>query len=277
MNKNLNDLFQKVLTKKAVMVSFIIALTLASCNKNNEDIMEEPQTNTFIKKGQFGGQAITYERRNGMNFFQGDIVLSDRQLTEDNSVNKGGASPSRWPGGKIYYTVASNMGSINANKITNAVNEYNNKTNTQWIPRTNQTNYVEFIFGSSSGYDGWAHIGYRGGKQNISLDQNISLGSVIHEMGHTVGLYHEHCRKDRDQYVSIQWNNIQNGQAYNFDIYDSGTDIGPFNINSVMMYWPDSYSKNGQPTIKRANNTNFTYNRTGFTTGDINTIDTMYP
>ncbi|MBT2623108.1 M12 family metallopeptidase [Chryseobacterium sp. ISL-6] len=281
MNKNLNDLFQKVLTRKAVMVSFIIALTLASCNKNNEEIMDGNPATSFntenIKRGQLGGQAITYERRNGMNFFQGDIVLSDRQLTEDNSVNKGGASLSRWPGGKIYYTVASNMGSINANKITNAVNEYNNKTNTQWIPRTNQTNYVEFIFGSSSGYDGWAHIGYRGGKQNISLDQNISLGSVIHEMGHTVGLYHEHCRKDRDQYVGIQWNNIQNGQAYNFDIYDSGTEIGPFNINSVMMYWPDSYSKNGQPTIKRANNTYFTYNRTGFTTGDINTIDTMYP
>lgn len=277
MNKNLNVLFQKTLTK-SVFVSFMITLALASCSKS-EDIMEDTQPTSFntanIKKGQLGGQAITYERRNGMNFFQGDIVLSDKQLAEGNS--KGGASLSRWPGGKIYYTVASNMGSINANKITSAVNEYNSKTNTQWIPRTNQSNYVEFIFGSSSGYDGWAHIGYLGGKQSISLDQNISLGSVIHEMGHTTGLYHEHCRKDRDQYVSIQWNNIQNGQAYNFDIYNSGTDIGPFNINSVMMYWPDSYSKNGQPTIKRANGTTFTYNRTGFTTGDINTINTMYP
>lgn len=281
MNKNVNYLFQKIWTKKMVLMSFFITIMLASCSKNNEEIMEEAQTTSFnannIKKGQLDGQAITYERRNGMNFFQGDIVLSDKQLAEDNLVNKGGASLSRWPSGKIYYTVASNMGSINANKITNAVNEYNNKTNTQWIPRTNQSNYVEFIFGSSSGYDGWAHIGYIGGKQNVSLDQNISLGSVIHEMGHTVGLYHEHCRKDRDQYVSIQWNNIQNGQAYNFDIYNSGTDIGPFNINSVMMYWPDSYSKNGQPTIKRANGTTFTYNRTGFTTGDINTINTMYP
>ena len=104
-------------------------------------------------------------------------------------------------------------------------------------------NYVEFIFGSSSGSDGWAHIGYQGGKQTISLDQYISVGSVIHEMGHTVGLYHEHTRKDRDQYVKILWNNIQNGQSYNFNIYNSGTDIGPFNINSVMMYWPTSYSK----------------------------------
>ncbi|KMQ65755.1 hypothetical protein ACM46_07795 [Chryseobacterium angstadtii] len=282
MNKKIKDvLHQKLQAKKSVLAGLMIIATLSSCSKNNEEIMADAQTNALqsknVKQGKLGGQTITYEKKDGLNFFQGDIVLTDQQLTEDNSANKGGASFSRWPGGKIYYTVAGNMGSINGNKITTAVNEYNNKTNTQWIPRTNQTNYVEFIFGSSSGSDGWAHIGYQGGRQNISLDQYISVGSVIHEMGHTVGLYHEHARKDRDQYVSIQWNNIQDGQAYNFNMYNSGTDIGPFNINSVMMYWPTSYSKNGQPTIKRANNTNFTYNRTGFTTGDINTINAMYP
>ncbi|RQO36843.1 hypothetical protein DBR39_17385 [Chryseobacterium sp. KBW03] len=282
MNKKPNSLlYRQILTGKTVFMSFIIAATFVSCSKNNEEITSEAQANASnienFKKGQLNGQEITYERKNGLNFFQGDMVISDKQLSEGSELNKGGASFSRWPGGKIYYTVASNMGSINVNKITSAVNEYNSKTNAQWIPRTNQSNYVEFIFGSSSGSDGWAHIGYQGGKQNVSLDQYISVGSVIHEMGHSVGLYHEHTRKDRDQYVKILWNNIQDGQAYNFNIYNSGTDIGPFNINSVMMYWPTSYSKNGQPTITRANNTSFTYNRTGFTTGDINTINAMYP
>ena len=278
--KTKSEFYSKVLTAKMFCLGLVTAAILSSCDKSNDDLV----TNTAqlsqkeeVKKGQFNGQSITYIKKNGLNFFQGDIVLSDEQLAESATANKGGASFSRWPSGKIYYTVASNMGSINANKITSAVNEYNSKTNTQWIPRTNQSNYVEFIFGSSSGSDGWAHIGYLGGKQTISLDQYISVGSVIHEMGHTVGLYHEHCRKDRDQYLSIQWANIQDGQAYNFNIYNSGTDIGPFNINSVMMYWPNSYSKNGLPTIKRANNTTFTYNRTGFTTGDITTINTMYP
>ncbi|REC47958.1 M12 family metallopeptidase [Chryseobacterium pennipullorum] len=282
MNKKINEFLSlKTQTKKTILVSFMMIAALSSCSKNSDEMMPEARDTPYpaenLKKGLLGGQEITYERKNGMNFFQGDIVLSDQQLAEGGTASKGGASFSRWPGGKIYYTVASNMGSINANKITTAVNEYNAKTNTQWIPRTNQSNYVEFIFGSSSGSDGWAHIGYQGGRQTVSLDQYISVGSVIHEMGHTVGLYHEHSRKDRDQYLSIQWNNIQNGQAYNFNMYTSGTDIGPFNINSVMMYWPNSYSKNGQPTIKRADNTNFTYNRTGFTTGDINTINAMYP
>ncbi|MDM1554594.1 MULTISPECIES: M12 family metallopeptidase [Chryseobacterium] len=282
MNKKINDLFsQKVLTKRTFLVGLVMAATLSSCNKNNDEIATETQANAIntanLKKGQLGGQEITYERKNGMNFFQGDIVLSDQQLTEGGTTHKGGATYSRWPNRTIYYTIASNMGSINVNKINTAVNEYNTKTNTRWVQRTNQSNYVEFIFGSSNGSDGWAHIGYQGGKQTVSLDQYISVGSVIHEMGHTVGLYHEHSRQDRDQYVSIQWGNIQDGQSYNFNKYTSGTDIGPFNINSVMMYWPSSYSKNGLPTIKRADGTNFTYNRTGFTTGDINTINAMYP
>ncbi|WP_312298358.1 M12 family metallopeptidase [Chryseobacterium sp.] len=272
--------YSKSLAAKVMGLSLMTAAFLFSCDKSNDDLTTSPDQSSQkeeVRKGQLNGQSITYIKKDGLNFFQGDIVLSDKQLEEGAAASKGGASYSRWPGGKIYYTVAGNMGSINANKITSAVNEYNSKTNTQWIPRTTQSNYVEFIFGSSSGSDGWAHIGYQGGKQTISLDQYISVGSVIHEMGHTVGLYHEHCRKDRDQYLSIQWGNIQNGQAYNFNIYSSGTDIGPFNINSVMMYWPNSYSKNGLPTIKRANNTTFTYNRTGFTTGDINTINAMYP
>lgn len=280
MNKKMNDLFfPKVCTKKSFLMSVIIAATLFSCSKSNDEIITETHSAMKVENLQTGvlnGQEITYERKNGMNFFQGDIVLSDEQLA-GGTANKGGATYSRWPNRTIYYTIAGNMGSINVNKINTAVNEYNSKTNTRWVQRTNQSNYVEFIFGSSNGSDGWAHIGYQGGKQTISLDQYISVGSVIHEMGHTVGLYHEHCRQDRDQYVSIQWGNIQDGQAYNFNKYTSGTDIGPFNINSVMMYWPTSYSKNGLPTIKKADGTNFTYSRTGFTAGDINTINAMYP
>lgn len=282
MNRKSYDLsFQKLLTKRTVFMSIIVAATFTSCNKNSEELATEAQTTAAnvenLRKGQLGGQEITYERKNGLNFFEGDMVLSDQQLTEGGASNRGGATYSRWPNRTIYYTIAGNMGSINVNKINTAVSEYNSKTNARWVQRTNQSNYVEFIFGSSNGSDGWAHIGYQGGKQTISLDQYISVGSVIHEMGHTVGLYHEHSRQDRDQYVSIQWNNIQDGQGYNFNKYNSGTDIGPFNINSVMMYWPTSYSKNGLPTIKRADNTNFTYNRTGFTMGDINTINAMYP
>ncbi|ASW76009.1 peptidase M12 [Chryseobacterium piperi] len=270
--------YSKAMTKKMICLS-LIAATLYSCDKSNDDLDTSTNPSSSkeeIKKGQLNGQSITYIRKDGMNFFQGDIVLSDKQLN-DNSQEKGGASFSRWPNKTIYYTIASNMGSINRDKIINAINQYNSKTNAKWVARTNQSNYVQFIFGSQSGSDGWAHIGYQGGVQTISLDQYVSVGTVIHEMGHTVGIYHEHTRKDRDQYVRIIWANIQNGQSSNFEKYNSGNDIGPFDINSVMMYWSTSYSRNGQPTITRADGSNFNYVRNGFTNVDIQTINTMYP
>ncbi|WP_426479868.1 hypothetical protein ACP3T3_10805 [Chryseobacterium sp. CBSDS_008] len=46
----------------------------------------------------------------------------------------------------------------------------------------------------------------------------------------------------------------------------------------IKFYWELRYGKNPDDiSITRADNSNFTYNRTGFTTGDINTINAMYP
>lgn len=129
--------YSKALAVKVMGLSLMTAAFLFSCDKSNDDLMTSPDQasrNEEVRKGQLNGQSITYIKKDGLNFFQGDIVLSDKQLEEGATANKGGASFSRWPEGKIYYTVAGNMGSINANKITSAVNEYNSKTNTQWIP-----------------------------------------------------------------------------------------------------------------------------------------------
>ncbi len=52
-----------------------------------------------------------------------------------------------------------------------------------------------------------------------------------------------------------------NNQTHNFTKYSSGTDISPFDIKSVMMYWANSYFKNGYPTIVKANGANFVYTR----------------
>uniref|UniRef100_A0A914YVX1 Metalloendopeptidase n=1 Tax=Panagrolaimus superbus TaxID=310955 RepID=A0A914YVX1_9BILA len=64
-----------------------------------------------------------------------------------------------------------------------------------------------------------SYVGRRGdGGQIISIGKNCDkFGIIVHEIGHVVGFSHEHTRPDRDHFVEIFRNNIQQGQDYNFD------------------------------------------------------------
>ena len=56
-------------------------------------------------------------------------------------------------------------------------------------------------------------MGRQGGKQDISIGNGCErLGTVIHEMMHTIGFIHEQSRPDRDEYVEVFYDNIKAGE-----------------------------------------------------------------
>ena len=61
-----------------------------------------------------------------------------------------------------------------------------------------------------------SHVGKITGKQNINYPQWCldNYGSVLHEMLHALGFFHEQSRSDRDDYVTIMWENIMAGALY---------------------------------------------------------------
>ena len=57
-----------------------------------------------------------------------------------------------------------------------------------------------------------------GGPQRLSLaDGCFRHGTIMHEFLHALGFYHEHTRADRDKFVFVNFDNIEEGtRAFEF-------------------------------------------------------------
>ena len=57
----------------------------------------------------------------------------------------------------------------------------------------------------------------------------------MHEIGHSLGLWHQQQRSDRDDYIEVMWGNIGTfvGQFYMHDSANFGL---PYDYGSVMQY-----------------------------------------
>nr|CDJ80311.1 Peptidase M12A domain containing protein [Haemonchus contortus] len=57
-----------------------------------------------------------------------------------------------------------------------------------------------------------------GGTQVISLAVDCIADYIIwHEVMHAIGFEHEHQRPDRDQFIRVEYSNVQQGQLVNFE------------------------------------------------------------
>lgn len=125
-------------------------------------------------------------------------------------------------------------------------------------------------------------VGRLGGRQTVSLGNGChDLGSVIHELCHAIGLYHEHMRYDRDHYLQIHWSNIQPEMMEQF-VKIPISEYNPanhFDYNSIMIYGSKAFSKNGGPTMiprDRRIKLRESYSKRSLSQADITNINALY-
>ncbi|MCE7068658.1 M12 family metallopeptidase, partial [Dyadobacter sp. CY326] len=247
------------------------------------DIVSSDSTGVY-KDGMLNGTPIRYKVINGRAVWQGDIVLTPEQLgqgTDPNArISGSGASNLiyRWPNGVIPYEIAPEVDPALNITIKDAIAYWQFKTSITLVPRTNQVDYVRFVIGDES----LSEIGKIGNMQEIKLTKYASRRDVIHEIGHTIGLLHEHTRDDRDKWITVKWENVNEEGKEELKTY--GTRYpgyptfgnGPLDYKSVMIYAATSYSKNGNPTMVRKDNLQIWALEDQLSERDANTVEQMY-
>ena len=141
------------------------------------------------------------------------------------------------------------------------------------VSLTDQGNHV--VFSPSSKCN--SRVGMQGGKQTINLTPQCMRGNAIHEIGHTLGLWHEQSREDRDDHIEVVWANIKGNHAHNFNKHaNDGDDYGKYDYGSIMHYSAFAFAKDKtKPTLKVPDGVHIGQ-RTGLSAGDIATIEAMY-
>lgn len=234
--------------------------------------------------GAVGQRQVNFATVNGQAVLDGDIVLGPAttllfrygipwQSTLERKSAVAVASRSYlWPDGEIPYAIdgsAENKRSV----ILNGMRAFDG-TPIKLRPRTTaDRDYVVF---KTLGDGCWSYLGRQGGAQDVDVT-SCAAGNVSHELMHAAGFYHEQSRGDRDQYISIVWNEISPEMVSNFDKRDArGQDIGAYDYGSIMHYSAYSGSRTGKPTIIPRQPNVRIGQRDGLSPLDRAAIDTLY-
>ncbi|KAL4661067.1 meprin A subunit alpha-like [Arapaima gigas] len=134
--------------------------------------------------------------------------------------------------------------------IFQAFEMYRLKSCVDFKPYSGEKSFIKF-----EKLDGcWSMVGDQHTGQQLSLGEGCDYkGTIMHELLHALGFYHEQSRTDRDDYVDIWWNQVLPGMEHNFVKYDETliTDQNtPYDYESIMHYGAYSFNKDPRyPTI----------------------------
>jgi len=226
----------------------------------------------------------------------GDIVVADFALMSTMSYTRNDDKPIvgkndlyRWDGGNVPVVLDNSVfESDYYNIIKSALDFFNFNTGIVFKERTNEVNWlvIKCIPDDESGKGGSSAVGRQRNGSNILelVKGNFDEGTVLHELMHALGVWHEQGRQDRDNFIEIKWDNIKEASAHNFQKEGNSTARSAYDYCSIMHYPSfNSFAKDkAKPTIVCKNNGSVTAcppclgNRVTLSKQDLDGLDQFY-
>jgi len=245
--------------------------------------------------------SIVEANKQGGVLVDGDMIVTPEQYSRFFDV-KGDAKQTafagaglidektRWPKAIIPYKFESDFREWEKN-VYSAMKEWMEKTCVRFTPKGSslhrEAGHNHYLRINGDGHGCSTHLGYGGYSAFVSLSIAggcATHGTSLHELGHSLGLAHEHQRIDRDKYIKVMLENVFESHEHNFILDKNTTTFGmPYDYCSVMHYGPYSFSRYqiARPTmLTKDPNYSFTIgrpnSRKGLSFYDAKIINVMY-
>ena len=237
----------------------------------------------------FRGRELSYVVVDGMAVHAGDIVLGPASDFETASSSPGtsghpgplvparrdlapASSDQLWPDATVPYVIDSDVSELQRRSVESGIAAWNDKTVISLVARATEPNYVRFRNVPEGNCR--SRVGMVGGEQVISLPpMGCSVHAITHEIGHAIGLWHEHQRVDRWKYVSIDVENLDRTLDDWFKAEHPGS--GFYDFASVMHYGPLTATANGRFVMETIP-PGIDISATGLSAGDIDGVARLY-
>ncbi len=153
----------------------------------------------------------------------------------------------KWTSGIVYYAFNANVSAAHQTATLDAMGEWATFANLTFTARTAQANYIMVNDGGAGLSGGNSSVGMIGGVQQLNIGSTSwGRGTLVHELGHALGLIHEHQRGDRNSFVTIRAAVLSDG---NFILIPASTNNGAYDFLSIMHYTRNAFAPTGVDNI----------------------------
>lgn len=168
-----------------------------------------------------------------------EFLVMDDMVFRVSKLIQSGFAGTAWTDGDVFYEYDSNVTALQRTQWVAATREWESIADVCFIPRTTEPNYIHVMTSTFNR----SYVGMQGNGQTLEIF-NWDKYVIAHEIGHALGLIHEHQRSDRNAYVQINWSNIQGGMGNgNFTLIGGTVNRSNYDFESIMHYDQCAFSR----------------------------------